>query len=131
MHPLGFGSTGTGERMTGVIQRAEDQPSAQGPPSLSGGGRSTRRFTLRSRVIAMLGSLVVLAGVLSAVALAPSPTKKASPVKTITLASQSYRPQAVIGGTDDYHCTLLDPHVTRNSYIISSQFTPGSPEDHH
>ena len=26
---------------------------------------------------------------------------------------------------DDYHCTLLIPHVTQNSYIISSQFFPG------
>ena len=118
--------------MTGVIQRTEDQPSAPGPPSSGrSGSGGFGRFTLRSRIIAVLASLVVLAGVLSAVTLASSPTKMTSPVKTITLASPSYKPQAAVGSTDDYHCTLLNPHVTRDSYIISSQFTPGSPEDHH
>lgn len=35
------------------------------------------------------------------------------------------------GGTDDYHCTLLDPHVTQNSYIVASHFFPNSKEVHH
>ncbi len=46
--------------------------------------------------------------------------------------STPYTPKAPPGGgTDDYHCTVMDPHVTQNSYIISSQFFPGSLEDHH
>ena len=45
--------------------------------------------------------------------------------------AHAYKPGAVVGSTDDYHCTLLNPHVTKNSYIISSQFIPGSTEDHH
>jgi hypothetical protein len=52
-------------------------------------------------------------------------------VSTVTLVSPSYSPKAAVGSTDDYHCTLLNPHVTRDSYIITSQFIPGSPEDHH
>ena len=52
-------------------------------------------------------------------------------VTTLTLASGLYQPKAPPGATDDYHCTLLNPHVTQNSYIISSQFVPGSAEDHH
>ena len=42
-----------------------------------------------------------------------------------------YKPKAAPGTTDDYHCTLFNPHVTKNSYIVSSQFFPGSPEVHH
>ena len=52
-------------------------------------------------------------------------------VRTITLRSPVYTPKAAPGTTDDYHCTLLNPHITQNSYVISSQFFPGSPEDHH
>ncbi len=49
----------------------------------------------------------------------------------IWLKSATYKPKAPSGATDDYHCTVLDPHVTHTSYIISSQFFPGSLEDHH
>ena len=43
----------------------------------------------------------------------------------------AYKPRAAPGTTDDYHCSLLNPHLTTNSYIVSSQFVPGSNEDHH
>ena len=43
----------------------------------------------------------------------------------------AYTPHAAPGTTDDYHCTLVNPHLTRDSYIISSEFVPGSAEDHH
>lgn len=47
-------------------------------------------------------------------------------------ASHSYTPTAPPGGgTDDYHCTLVDPHITTDSYIVASQFVPQSPEVHH
>jgi hypothetical protein len=53
-------------------------------------------------------------------------------VTTIELKpAKAYQPKAQPGTTDDYHCTLMDPHVTRNSFITSSQFFPGSNEDHH
>jgi hypothetical protein len=45
--------------------------------------------------------------------------------------ARAYKPKTSFGGTDDYHCTLVNPHVTENSYVISSQFYPGSAEDHH
>src|SRR5664280_3452792 len=38
---------------------------------------------------------------------------------------------SLAGGTDDYHCTLVNPHVTKNSFIVSSQFFPNSVEVHH
>jgi hypothetical protein len=54
------------------------------------------------------------------------------PVMTINMqAAHSYTPDAPPGATDDYHCTLVNPHVTQNSFIISSHFYPNSPEVHH
>jgi hypothetical protein len=57
----------------------------------------------------------------------------ASPIVTTLMLQQAtaYKPHAPAGATDDYHCTLMNPHVTTNTYIVSSQFFPGSPEDHH
>ncbi len=53
-------------------------------------------------------------------------------VTTISLKmANAYKPRAAPGTTDDYHCTLLNPHVKKNSYIISSQFFEGSAEVHH
>jgi len=53
-------------------------------------------------------------------------------VTTISMTmAHAYKPHAASGTTDDYHCTLVNPHVTRNAYIVSSQFVPGSAEDHH
>jgi hypothetical protein len=52
-------------------------------------------------------------------------------VLTVSVASPRYRPQAAAGATDDYHCTLVNPQIRQNSYVISSQFEPGSSEVHH
>jgi len=53
-------------------------------------------------------------------------------ITTITLqAHKPYAPHPPYGGTDDYHCTLVNPHATRNSFIVSSQFFPNSKEVHH
>ncbi len=82
-------------------------------------------------------SVVLLACALWAVTLrVTSGSTKANPssqtpVSTVSVASPRYTPQAAVGATDDYHCSLVNPHVIRNSYVISSQFTPGSPEVHH
>ena len=52
-------------------------------------------------------------------------------VTTISMTAGAYKPHAAPGTTDDYHCTLVNPHLARNSYIVSSEFVPGSDEDHH
>ncbi len=52
--------------------------------------------------------------------------------KTVTLESpKPYTPHAQPGTFDDYHCTLINPHIVANSYIVASQFYPGSKEVHH
>ena len=79
---------------------------------------------------------LILVGILVATALSTAvltTTAGASPaVTTISMQpAHSYTPQAPPGATDDYHCTLVNPHVKSNSFIVSSQFFPNSNEVHH
>ena len=78
-----------------------------------------------------LAGIIIVAGLatgaITSVAGASSPN-----VTTLTLQSnQSYTPRAPSGATDDYHCTLVNPHLKTNSFIVSSQFYPNSVEVHH
>ncbi len=82
-------------------------------------------------------SVVVAVGALTAGCSSPGTTTASAKalasdvhVTTIT-ASKAYTPKAPTGGTDDYHCTLIDPKVTADEMIVASQFLPGSPEVHH
>ena len=53
-------------------------------------------------------------------------------VTSLTMrAPTAYTPKAPPGATDDYHCTLLNPHLKKNAFIVSSLFKPNSPEVHH
>ncbi len=46
--------------------------------------------------------------------------------------ARAYRPHPPPGGgTDDYHCTLVNPHLTTSSFIVGSHFFPNSKEVHH
>jgi hypothetical protein len=59
---------------------------------------------------------------------ATAPAKVAgAELTTLTMQdANSYTPKSINGGTDDYHCSLVDPHVRENSFIVSSEFFPGS-----
>ncbi len=87
------------------------------------------------RPISLLASCTLLFGLLAGCGgSAAASSGTASPrVTTYALqSSKSYTPKAPPGGgTDDYHCTLVDPHVKSDAYITSSQFFPESPEVHH
>jgi hypothetical protein len=51
-------------------------------------------------------------------------TSKA-PGTTMTLAPRrSYLPKAAVGGLDDYHCFLLEPHLAQDSYVTSAVIKP-------
>ena len=115
--------------MTELIERTGGDTDDGGSPP----PKRPVRFMPGSRAIVILVAVLVVAGGITAIVSVTSGSAKpaAHPYKAITLVSPSYRPTVSVGSTDDYHCTLLDPHVTRNSYVISSQFNPGSPEDHH
>jgi hypothetical protein len=101
-----------------------------------------RRIAIPAAARLVFVSATIAMG-LAACGSSSSPTAKAAttasssgaPVSTLSLQSpNSYTPQAPSGGTDDYHCSLVNPHVTSNSYIVYSDFFPNdgkSFEVHH
>jgi hypothetical protein len=40
---------------------------------------------------------------------------------------QSYTPSAPNGGTDDYRCLVIDPHLSKQAFLTGTQFEPGNP----
>ena len=82
-------------------------------------------------------SIILIAAAMLGVcgALVFVPTSEASTSEpaatTISMTPHAYKPVAAVGTTDDYHCTLVNPHVTQNEYIVSSEFVAGSNEVHH
>ena len=86
---------------------------------------------MRGGILLRLAALVLVGGSL-VVGSAPVGAQSSPPVTTISLQSPTaYTPHPPNGGTDDYHCTLVNPHVNENSFIVSSQFFPNSVEVHH
>jgi hypothetical protein len=63
----------------------------------------------------------------------PAAATEAVPaVSAISMSmAHAYKPVAAPGTTDDYHCTLVNPHVRHDEYIVSSRFVAGSDEVHH
>ena len=47
-------------------------------------------------------------------------------IETLPLPGGSYSPSAPSGGTDDYHCVLVDPGITTESYLTGVTFIPGN-----
>ncbi len=91
---------------------------------------------VRSGIFLRLAAPLLLVGVVLVMSTPASArdsvSTKTPPVTTISLqAPSAYKPHPPNGGTDDYHCTLVNPHVTQNSFIVSSQFFPNSVEVHH
>jgi hypothetical protein len=80
----------------------------------------------RLLAVGILASTGLATGVFASTAGAKSPK-----VTTITMHGKAYTPKAPSGATDDYHCTLVNPHVTSNSFITAAQFHPHSVEVHH
>jgi hypothetical protein len=86
---------------------------------------------MRGGFLLRIAALVLLAGTLVTGAV-PAGAQSSPPVTTIGLqAATAYTPHPPNGGTDDYHCTLVNPHVKTNSFIVSSHFYPNSIEVHH
>ncbi len=83
--------------------------------------------TVRLTLVGLLVATALATGVSTTTAGASAPQ-----ITTLTMqAKNSYTPVAPAGATDDYHCTLVNPHVTQNSFIVSSHFYPNSIEVHH
>jgi hypothetical protein len=48
-----------------------------------------------------------------------------APGTTMTLTpTRSYLPKAAVGGLDDYHCFLLEPHLAQDAYVTSAVIKP-------
>ena len=55
----------------------------------------------------------------------PVGATSSAPGTTMTLTpAQPYLPKAAVGGLDDYHCFLLEPHLTQNAYVTSAVIEP-------
>ncbi len=120
--------------MTELIERASAEGPEEGSASSGPPGPPTRgiRRLGRARLLLIALALVVVAAVVGAVvATSGSPKHASAPYTSVTVRTPLYTPTAVVGSTDDYHCNLVNPHITQNSFVVSSQFTPGSAEDHH
>ena len=48
-----------------------------------------------------------------------------APGATMTLApARAYLPKRAVGGLDDYHCFVLEPHLTQDAYVTSAVIKP-------
>lgn len=75
--------------------------------------------------VAVSLSIAIVAAL--SVGISASSVSATAPISTITLTqAHAYTPHAPPGATDDYHCTLINPHLKQNSFIVASQFFPGS-----
>ncbi len=87
-----------------------------------------------SRTVRLLAALAILVTGVAVGIVATSSTGASAPrVTVLTLQGKTYTPKAPPGGTDDYHCTLVNPNLTSNMDIVGSQFFPNSSnhEVHH
>jgi hypothetical protein len=80
-------------------------------------------------VVAVATTIFVATSVAGASSTTPGPALPGTSV--VLKVAHPYKPHEAPGSTDDYHCTLLNPHIKKNAYIISSEFLPGSDEVHH
>jgi hypothetical protein len=56
----------------------------------------------------------------------PAPAPR--PPRGLTLAPKGmYTPRAAVGGIDDYHCFLLEPHLARDVFVTGARVVPGQP----
>jgi len=92
------------------------------------------RTPLRNLAVGAVAAAALATSLIAASASATTPhrTWKVTPV-TISMAN-AYKPNPPAGATDDYHCSLVDPKITQDSFITASDFLPGdkdSTEVHH
>jgi mono/diheme cytochrome c family protein len=58
-------------------------------------------------------------------AIVPTRERSHAPGRDLTLLpAKPYLPKAALGGMDDYHCFLLDPHLARNMFVTRAVVQP-------
>ena len=90
---------------------------------------------MRGKRVAVVAALVVIAaGLVVGTPVGGAGATASTPrvTQVVLQAPTAYTPKAPPGGgTDDYHCTLLNPHLKKNAFITSIDFQPNSLEVHH
>lgn len=56
-----------------------------------------------------------------------APLRKGERFLTIGLPGGPYQPAAPSGGKDDYRCFLVDPQLTKDSFVTGAEVLPGQP----
>jgi hypothetical protein len=97
-------------------------PGRDSPPFL---GASRRILTAREKDTiarwARAGAPIGAGG-----SIAPSAAESSAPGRTISLApARPYLPHAAVGGFDDYHCFVLEPHLKHDVFVTSAAIRPG------
>jgi mono/diheme cytochrome c family protein len=102
-------------------------PWPPGPDSPAFKGASRRILTAREKdVIArwVKGGAPIGAGG----SISPAPVRSTAPGRNISLApARAYMPHAAVGGFDDYHCFVLEPHLKRDMFVTSAAVRPDRP----
>jgi len=73
------------------------------------------------KLLALFLSLLVLPATIFTISTARAAT--ATTAFTATM-SKAYQPAPANGGSDDYHCFVIDPHITSDSMITAVTFKP-------
>ena len=74
----------------------------------------------------------LVGGLLAPVLAQPAGASAHVTTRTFTpSATFSPKTEAKAGSTDVYHCTLIDPHLTADSFVVGSQFLPTPPKELH
>jgi hypothetical protein len=56
-----------------------------------------------------------------------TPLRAGERFQTLALPGGPYRPSAPAAGMDDYHCFLLDPKLTADTFVTGTDVLPGNP----
>jgi len=86
--------------------------------------------------VALIGMVAIPLAACSSGSSSSSPTTTSSSSTRTTGVyglTASYNPKAaaVNGSTDVYHCSLIDPKITQDSFVVSSEFLPGARKEVH
>ena len=61
--------------------------------------------------------------------IAPVGGGSSAPGRDLALAPRRpYLPRAAVGGLDDYHCFLLEPHLSQDVFVTSARIRPDRPD---
>ena len=80
----------------------------------------------------LIAAAALLGGLFAPVLSQPAGAQSRVTTKTFVPAAPfNPKSEAKAGSTDVYHCTLIDPHLTTDSFVVGSQFLPSHPKELH